>query len=103
MFPSDFSSPKRERGPPSLTLRVGDGQEPIVPDFTYEAINATGQRATGTLSAVSEREVMAMLDAKSLFPVRVVVIRGTETASHSNRQVKPRQMSAFYSQLADLP
>ena len=38
-------------------------------EFTYEAMAATGQRSQGTLTANSEREVMAMLDARGLFPV----------------------------------
>jgi general secretion pathway protein F/type IV pilus assembly protein PilC len=73
-----------------------------VPDFTYEAINSSGQRTNGTLTAVSEREVMSMLDAKALFPVRVSVIKGTSDAAKANKRVKPRQMAAFFSQLADL-
>jgi general secretion pathway protein F/type IV pilus assembly protein PilC len=73
-----------------------------VPDFTYEAINSTGQKTNGTLSAVSEREVLAMLDAKALFPVRVSVVKGTSHAGAKNKRVKARQMCTFYSQLADL-
>jgi len=75
-----------------------------MPDFTYEAITATGQRSNGTLTAVSEREVLAMLDAKALFPVRVAAAKGggARTAGRSNLKVKPRQMAAFFSQLADL-
>jgi general secretion pathway protein F/type IV pilus assembly protein PilC len=73
-----------------------------VPDYTYEAINSSGQKANGKLSAVSEREVLAMLDAKALYPVRVAEIKGTSDAHKSNKKVKPRQMCAFFSQLADL-
>jgi general secretion pathway protein F/type IV pilus assembly protein PilC len=73
-----------------------------MPDYTYEAIASNGQRTTGTLSAVSEREVMAMLDAKAMFPVRIVMAKGTTAQARSNLKVKPRQMSAFFSQLADL-
>jgi general secretion pathway protein F len=73
-----------------------------VPDYTYEAVNNSGQKANGRLSAVSEREVLAMLDAKALYPVRVAEVKGTSDAHKSNKKVKPRQMSAFFSQLADL-
>lgn len=73
-----------------------------MPDYNYEAINSSGQKTNGVLSAVSEREVMSMLDARSLFPVRVDEVRGTSAAAKSHRKVKPRQMAAFFSQLADL-
>ena len=44
-----------------------------------------------------------MLDAKALFPVRVAMAKGGD-AEVGGRQmkVKPRQMAAFFSQLADL-
>jgi general secretion pathway protein F len=73
-----------------------------VPDYTYEAISATGQKSSGLLTAVSEREVMAMLDAKALFPVKVSVAKGSVTTGKSNKKVSARQMAAFFSQLADL-
>src|SRR5579862_889967 len=74
-----------------------------MPDYTYEAITAAGQKSSGILTAVSEREVMAMLDAKALFPVRVAMAKGsTPAGARANRKVKARQMAAFFSQLADL-
>jgi type II secretory pathway component PulF len=73
-----------------------------VPDYTYEAIASNGQRATGVLTAMSEREVMAMLDSKAMFPVKITVAKGTTAQARSNQKVKPRQMCAFFSQLADL-
>ena len=42
-----------------------------MPDFTYEAMGGTGQRMAGTLTAGSEREAMAILDSRGLFPLRV--------------------------------
>jgi general secretion pathway protein F len=74
-----------------------------MPDFTYEAVNSTGQKSNGTLTAVSEREVLAMLDAKALYPVKIAVAKGSIAAhGQSTKKVKPRQMAAFFSQLADL-
>jgi general secretion pathway protein F len=75
-----------------------------VPDFTYEAVNSTGQKSNGTLTAVSEREVLAMLDAKALFPVRVAMAKGgdAKVGGRSKLKAKPREMAAFFSQLADL-
>jgi general secretion pathway protein F/type IV pilus assembly protein PilC len=76
-----------------------------MPDFTYEAITATGQRSKGTLTANTERDAAAQLDAKGLFPVRIHAPRGGAaiTARGGSRiKVKPRDMATFYSQLADL-
>jgi general secretion pathway protein F len=73
-----------------------------MPDYTYDAIGSNGQRTSGMLTAMSEREAVAMLDAKSMFPVRIAVAKGTTVQARSNLKVKPRQMCAFFSQLADL-
>jgi type II secretory pathway component PulF len=73
-----------------------------VPDYTYEAIATNGQRASGMLTAMSEREAMSMLDAKAMFPVRITVAKGSTVLARSGLKVKPRQMCAFFSQLADL-
>ena len=55
----------------------------------------------GTLTANSEREAMAILDARGLFPVRI-----QEVQSHATRRwgkkVKGRHLATLYSQLADL-
>src|SRR5207302_7402783 len=49
----------------------------------------------------SEREVMAMLDARGLFPVTIAPVK--TTASHRwGRKIKARYMATFYAQLADL-
>src|SRR5580765_3118200 len=73
-----------------------------MPDYNYEAINSSGQKSNGTLTAVSEREVLSMLDAKSLFPVRIAMAKGTSNVARSNVKVKARIVASFFSQLADL-
>jgi general secretion pathway protein F len=74
-----------------------------MPDYTYEAVSSTGQKSNGVLTAVSEREVMAMLDAKSLYPVRITVAKGSfGGGGGKSKKVKPRQVASFFSQLADL-
>jgi general secretion pathway protein F/type IV pilus assembly protein PilC len=73
-----------------------------VPEFTYEALGGTGQRSSGTLTAGSEREVMSMLDARGLFPVRIQAAKGAATAKKSSKRIRARHMAGFYSQLADL-
>lgn len=74
-----------------------------MPDFTYEALGNTGQRNEGTLTANTEREVLSMLDARGLFPLRIELV---QTAGAFRRQggkrVKSRVMAAFFAQLADL-
>jgi general secretion pathway protein F/type IV pilus assembly protein PilC len=72
-----------------------------VPEFTYEAMGTTGQRSQGTLVANSERDAAAMLDARGLFPVKVVPIK-TATASKRGGRVSSRNLATFYAQLADL-
>jgi general secretion pathway protein F len=74
-----------------------------MPEFTYEALSVAGQRSSGTLAANSEREAMAQLDARGLFPVRI----GAVQASVGFRRfgftgVGGRHKATFYSQLADL-
>jgi general secretion pathway protein F/type IV pilus assembly protein PilC len=67
-----------------------------------------GQRSQGTLVANSEREVMAMLDARGLFPVSVRPAKASGGGGssllnfHIGRRVKSRQLATFFSQLADL-
>src|SRR5436190_11252242 len=71
-----------------------------MPEFSYEAMGGTGIRTQGTLVATSEREVMTMLDARGLFPVRIAATRPTQT--QGGRRVGSRHLATFYSQLADL-
>ncbi len=77
-----------------------------MPEFKYEAMATGGVRSQGTLVANSEREVMAMLDARGLFPVRVAASNAQATSSFFNfrfgKKVKTRQLATFYSQMADL-
>ncbi len=73
-----------------------------MPDFNYEAMGAGGQRSKGTLTAQSPREVMSMLDARGLYPIRIDEARGNAVSRRWVKRVKPRTMAAFYSQLADL-
>lgn len=75
-----------------------------MPEFTYEALATTGQRNQGTLTAGSEREAMAMLDSRGLFPVRITQAKSAGGAGTHRwgRRIRGRYMAAFYSQLADL-
>lgn len=70
-------------------------------EFTYDALEKTGKRSTGTLTASTEREAASMLDARGLFPVAIRSSRAKVTAKHG-KKVKGRVMATFYAQLADL-
>jgi general secretion pathway protein F/type IV pilus assembly protein PilC len=72
-----------------------------MPEFTYEAMATTGIRTQGTLVAGSEREVLAMLDARGLFPVSIAAKKALATGKIGGR-VSSRHLATFYSQLADL-
>jgi general secretion pathway protein F len=73
-----------------------------VPDFTYEALGSSGARSTGVLTAGSEREVMAMLDARGLFPVKITPKAGAVVKGRGGKRVGSRYLATFYGQLADL-
>lgn len=70
-----------------------------MPYFLYEAVAATGGRSTGTLTAANEREALAQLDARGLFPVNV---RAAKTAAVGSRRISSRHLATMMSQLADL-
>jgi len=73
-----------------------------MPDFTYEAIAKTGSKSTGTVTANSEREAAMQLDARGLFPVRIVMAKAQASSRGFGKKVKGRHLATFYSQLADL-
>jgi general secretion pathway protein F/type IV pilus assembly protein PilC len=73
-----------------------------MPDFNFEAMAGTGQRSAGTLTANSEREAMALLDARGLFPLRIELAKSAVGVRRGGKRIGSRQMANFYSQLADL-
>jgi general secretion pathway protein F/type IV pilus assembly protein PilC len=73
-----------------------------MPDFTFVALAKTGARSTGTVTANSEREAAAQLDARGLFPVEVRPARSASAGGRFRRGVGGRNLATFYGQLADL-
>lgn len=73
-----------------------------MPEFTYEAITSSGRRNQGTLTAASEREVMAQLDARGLFPVRIACAKSASGPRRWGQRIRGRHLATFYAQLADL-
>ena len=74
-----------------------------MPEFNYEALAGTGQRSQGTLTANSERDVMAQLDARGLFPVRIELAKGAIKARQGGRRVGTRHMATFSSRAWSRP
>jgi len=74
-----------------------------MPDFAYVARNNTGQKTTGTVSAPSQREAVALLASQSLFPMEVhtssTVVEGKATRGG---RVPAQLLVNVYGQLADL-
>lgn len=71
-----------------------------MPDFAYVARDSRGQRLTGTLTAASQREAIAQLDARSLFPVELSQTKAVGDV-HGKR-VSGQVMATAYTQLASL-
>lgn len=73
-----------------------------MPDYNYEAMGGTGQRSTGIMSANSERDVVSMLDAKGLYPLKIEMAKSAQRVAKGGGRVGSRDMVTFFSQLADL-
>jgi general secretion pathway protein F len=74
-----------------------------MPDFTYTALASTGVKSTGTVTAGTEREAAAQLDAKGLFPISVTLAAGGGEGKFALFSgVSGRQLATMYGQLADL-
>ncbi len=72
-----------------------------MPDFAYIARDLQGSKVAGTLSASSEREVVSLLSAKSLFPIEVTEATA-KTNPLSRKRVSGQLMANTYSQLSSL-
>lgn len=72
-----------------------------MPDFAYIARNAGGKLEEGVLSAGSEREAIASLATRQLFPTQVKpATNGVQRSA--GKRVRPQAMAQFYLQLAAL-
>ena len=72
-----------------------------MPDFAYTARDTAGEKITGTLSAATVREAIALLDSRSLFPVKVEAQQMVRSGRLA-RRVRPRHVALVYSQLSSL-
>lgn len=72
-----------------------------MPDFAYIARDLKGEKVSGTLSAATERDVLATLSTQSLFPIEVTAQKAARGIQFS-RRVSGQTMAVIYSQLAAL-
>jgi type II secretory pathway component PulF len=72
-----------------------------MPEFAYIARDLTGNRVEGTLAAGTEREVIASLSSRDLFPLKVASAEKSTPATRSPK-VKARIMATTYNQLSAL-
>ena len=72
-----------------------------MPDFAYVARDVRGQKVTGSIAAQTEREAVATLTGKSLFPIEVKADKAAIKAA-SNKRVSGQTMATIYSQLSSL-
>jgi type II secretory pathway component PulF len=72
-----------------------------MPDFAYTARDTTGKLVEGLLAAATEREAIATLSAKDLFPVKVTSAEKWSPSTGTAR-VRARVMAATYGQLSAL-
>jgi general secretion pathway protein F/type IV pilus assembly protein PilC len=74
-----------------------------MPEYRFQAVGTNGSNNNGILTAATEQEAMAMLDAKGLYPLRIELAQQrSQQMMLGFRKVSARQMATFYSQLADL-
>jgi general secretion pathway protein F/type IV pilus assembly protein PilC len=72
-----------------------------MPDFAYTARDIRGQKVTGSVAAQTEREAIATLTGKSLFPIEVKADLAAIKAA-SNKRVSGQTMAAVYGQMSSL-
>ena len=73
-----------------------------MPEFAYIARDLTGRRVEGTLAAGTEREAVATLSAKDLFPLKVASADGRIGRAKGSPRVRARIMAGTYGQLSAL-
>jgi general secretion pathway protein F/type IV pilus assembly protein PilC len=72
-----------------------------MPDFAYTARDAKGLKVTGSVAAQSEREAVATLTGRSLFPIEVKADKAAIKAASSKR-VSGQTMAGISGQMSTL-
>jgi type II secretory pathway component PulF len=73
-----------------------------MPEFNYKARNLQGEITSGSLFANTEKDLVAALSAKALFPVSVTAEVEKKQISFGGGRVSDQKIAAFYEQLASL-
>jgi general secretion pathway protein F/type IV pilus assembly protein PilC len=73
-----------------------------MPEFAYIARDLLGNRVEGTLAAGTEREAVATLSGRDLFPLKVASADGRAVRGKGSPRVRARVMAATYGQLSAL-
>lgn len=74
-----------------------------MPDFQYIAREFSGKQVTGILTAATEKDALASLASRQLFPIEVGLAESSKAQQKQvGRRVPSRILAVFYSQLADL-
>lgn len=74
-----------------------------MPEYRYEARELSGRQTSGLLTASSEKDALALLAARSLFPTQLTQSEDAKKATGAgSRKVPSRYLTVFYNQLSDL-
>lgn len=74
-----------------------------MPEYRYEARELSGRQTSGLLTASSEKDALALLAARSLFPTKLTQSEDAKKATGAgSRKVPSRYLTVFYNQLSDL-
>ncbi len=74
-----------------------------MPSFTYRAVSEAGKPVAGVLTAENYQVALRLLDEQALYPIKVTEgIEESRLPFYGRRRVRPRHLTTFYSQLADL-
>lgn len=71
-----------------------------MPNFRYQAVDASGRAVAGTLAGASEAAILGELAERSLVPVEVTAEK--PRSSFKRKGLGPRQLATAYQQVADL-
>jgi general secretion pathway protein F/type IV pilus assembly protein PilC len=74
-----------------------------MPEFRYQARELTGRQVSGMLTATSEKDALAILASRSLFPISVALTeQSRQSGAGGSRRVPSKYLTIFYNQLSDL-
>jgi len=73
-----------------------------MPDFTYIARNAQGQKVNGSLAAQTEGDALNILMARALFPLEVKTQKPNAKFKIGGKRISAQQCAILYAQLSSL-